>query len=328
MELTWRPLTVADTEVWAALLAAAERVDDTGAHYDSADLVEELADPELAADRDTLAVWAGGELVGYGLTRGVTGVLDGRYRVFCEGTVAPAWRRRGLGRQIMDWTLERAAGLVAERHPAAVGEVQLELVPGNLGQRALAGKYGFAPLRYYFGMLRDLPGPKLPVDVPAGLRLAGYDPAYDEAIRNAHNEAFADHWGFTPPSREKWRYWTGQRAFRPEVSFLLLHDGAATGPADPVAAYLLTGEYEADTAASGVRQAYINLLGTRRAWRGRGAGRALLCRALTAFAEAGFQRAALHVDAANPTGALGLYERVGFTVEREWARLARGLPLA
>jgi mycothiol synthase len=79
-----------------------------------------------------------------------------------------------------------------------------------------------------------------------------------------------------------------------------------------VVAYALGYEYEADTAATGVRDCYLGQIGTRRDWRGRGAARALIANTLTIAARDGYQRASLGVDAANPTGALGLYERIGF----------------
>src|SRR5262249_7010286 len=118
-----------------------------------------------------------------------------------------------------------------------------------------------------FGWFCDLPralAQTPPVRVPAGLRLVPFQLAHSEATRLAHNEAFADHWGFTPTSVEDWRRWgIGQRAFRPGVSFLLL-DGAE------VAGYLLSYEYEAERAATGVREAHVGVLGTRRPWRGGG----------------------------------------------------------
>ena len=48
------------------------------------------------------------------------------------------------------------------------------------------------------------------------------------------------------------------------------------------------------------------------AWRGRGVATALIGRNLRLLAERGMTEAALLVDSQNPTGALALYERVGF----------------
>ena len=80
---------------------------------------------------------------------------------------------------------------------------------------------------------------------------------------------------------------------------------------------------EADWAAGGVRDAWIGQLGVRRPWRGRGLATALLVRGMAAFRSAGMDAASLGVDTENPTGAVGLYERVGFTVNRRCVRLRR-----
>jgi mycothiol synthase len=319
MTLRWRPVEEADCAAWAGLLNEVERADDTGEHYDEADLAEELADPNLDARRDTVGVWAADRMVGYGMVRGASGVLAGQYRVHVEGAVAPAHRRQGVGRQILAWLLERAAAVHAERHPEAAGSAEVRGADTNRGLLALIEAEGFQPQRWFSTMTRDLAGPPPPARVPAGMLLVPYAGAHSEATRLAHNEAFADHWGFTPRDEQDWGHWgVGQRAFRPQVSFLLLD-----GP--QVAAYLLSYEYEADTAATGVREAYVGVLGTRRPWRGRGAARALLCRAVAAYAEAGYHRTSLDVDSANPTGALGLYRSVGYTVGRTSVSYTRPL---
>jgi ribosomal protein S18 acetylase RimI-like enzyme len=83
---------------------------------------------------------------------------------------------------------------------------------------------------------------------------------------------------------------------------------------EQVAGFLLTKEFEADTTATGIREAYVDTIGTRAAWRGRGIATALLVHALTHYPQHGYRRASLDVDADNPSGALGLYQRHGFEV--------------
>jgi ribosomal protein S18 acetylase RimI-like enzyme len=53
---------------------------------------------------------------------------------------------------------------------------------------------------------------------------------------------------------------------------------------------------------------------TRRPWRKRGLANALIARSLAVIKERGMDTTILGVDADNPTGALGLYERNGFQV--------------
>lgn len=62
----------------------------------------------------------------------------------------------------------------------------------------------------------------------------------------------------------------------------------------------------------GRRQAWIGQIGVRRGWRKRGLATALLCESMRAFRAAGFEWAVLGVDAESLTGAVGVYERVGF----------------
>jgi ribosomal protein S18 acetylase RimI-like enzyme len=63
---------------------------------------------------------------------------------------------------------------------------------------------------------------------------------------------------------------------------------------------------------AGRTSGYTDLLGVRRAWRGRGLAVALLAAATAAFRADGMQDAALDVDTANPSGAHGLYAALGY----------------
>ncbi len=83
---------------------------------------------------------------------------------------------------------------------------------------------------------------------------------------------------------------------------------------------LLTYSWDADTEATGVRDAHFMTIGTRRAYRKRGVASALISHALRSAQDDGFDRASIEVDADSPTGANGLYERAGFTVTRTEVR--------
>jgi ribosomal protein S18 acetylase RimI-like enzyme len=55
-----------------------------------------------------------------------------------------------------------------------------------------------------------------------------------------------------------------------------------------------------------------------RAWRRKGVATALIALCLKALKEAGFQAAALGVDTQNVSGALRIYERMGYEVKRRY----------
>ena len=63
---------------------------------------------------------------------------------------------------------------------------------------------------------------------------------------------------------------------------------------------------------------WISEIGVLKSHRGRGIADALLRRSFATFAERGFGRVMLNVDAENPTGATALYERVGMRIIKRW----------
>jgi ribosomal protein S18 acetylase RimI-like enzyme len=67
-------------------------------------------------------------------------------------------------------------------------------------------------------------------------------------------------------------------------------------------------------------------LGTVPRWRRRGLASALIVESMRRFRDAGLSHAALGVDAENPTGALGISTRLGFTEVNRAVALAKELP--
>jgi len=300
-----RPIDKEHAGAWAELRAAAEEVDREGENYDADDLVEELSDPQLDAGKDTIGLWSGAEMVGFAVVGWRANVRD-VHRISSEGTVHPRWRGRGVGTALLPWVMRRAGELHAEKHPEVPGEIGVGVVSTNTGARDLLFSYGFEECRYFFTMHRTSDRPVPDVAPPEGVRVVAFDSSYDNALLRAHTEAFRDHWGSTPPDEQSWQARvTGSRAFRGEVCRLVLDR-------DRIVSYSLGYEYVADSEAAGMRQVYIGQVGTLPSHRGRGLAGVALAALLTEARLRGFERASLDVDAANPTGALGLYERLGF----------------
>jgi mycothiol synthase len=303
-----RPLQATDAARWAALLRAVEEVDRRNENFDAEDCADELADPELDLDRDTLLVLdADGAAVAYQVLRLRSGPPLG-VRVLVDAAVHPAYRRRGIG---------TALTAVAHRRADATGAaVVTRLAETGADAIMLAERAGMHAVRWWSELERDLAVPVPPVPPPPGIAIVGLGPPYaaarwDEPLRLAHNSAFADHWGSAPVGPDGWAHQrTGSRAFRPGCS------AAALTGAGSVAGYVMSYEYAADTARTGVRDIYVGTVGTLAAYRGRGIAGALLAHVLQAAVEQGFATSSLTVDAANSTGALGVYERAGFRAHR------------
>jgi mycothiol synthase len=108
--------------------------------------------------------------------------------------------------------------------------------------------------------------------------------------------------------------------FQPELSPLALD--ASSGE---IAGLTITHLSAAETAATGKRDAHLHNVGTLRRARGRGIATALIATMLRAAREHGFDTASLDVDTANPTGALGVYQKSGFAVVDTWVTYARDI---
>ncbi|GAA1707278.1 GNAT family N-acetyltransferase [Kribbella yunnanensis] len=263
--------TKAIVEVANAIAAA----DNSGEYVAPADI-----EAAVTAAKHTRGLWRDDRLVGYGLVDDVF-----------KGGIHPDHRRQGLGSELLDWALTTGPTF------------DLEVQSINTGAEALAVSRGFDPIRYFIVMQRPYDDAPLP---PVEQQSVAFTPEYDERLRLAHNEIFADHWGTEPKTEDDWRTWfTGHRAFRADHSRLIVDE-------DRIASYALAYEFDADTEATGVRELWIGQVGTRREDRGRGLGTTAVSAVLQAGAEAGFERAGLGVDSANLTGAERIYARLGF----------------
>ncbi len=293
------------------LLAAAEAVDHTEEHYNVDDVLEEFENPMIEPARDWLVVVLDGAVVAHSRLM-PRAPAEGALSVSVDGTVHPAFRRRGIGARLVPVLVARAGDYVRERgedlRPVITGSAPSD----NTDLASIFDKSGLRPERWSFVMLADLKdGPDEPApDLAPEYALHTWEGIDSDEIREAHNQAFVGHYGFTPWSAQMWAQWVdGSRALRPSLSLLARDREGA------IAAYIQTSEYDAVAEATGIREAYVAKVGTSPQHRRRGLAGVLVRIVLERYREEGFDRAALDVDSENPTGALGIYERAGFRTE-------------
>ncbi|WP_460887711.1 GNAT family N-acetyltransferase [Promicromonospora xylanilytica] len=331
-DLTWRPWTRADVPALAALLRTVQEADGRDWFTPADEVAETFDAPVFDAAADTLVgTDADGVMRAYGQVERFPSEGVTRLRVSVTGGVHPTHRGRGIGTELLAWATGRARQALA-----ALGtDPRLDTLPARITahiedgapaeRRDLLRAGGFEPLRYYANLLRDLSAPAPAVGLEAPLRLVPWSEALDDATRLARNDAFRDHWGSQPRTPQSWRAY--RSSFAPEWSFVVVDESVryegseqeqpgdtTVPPGTPYVVGLhMASRYEHDWESQGYTAGYTDLLGVRRDYRGRRVAVALLTHAMRVFADAGMQKAELDVDTDNPTGATGLYARLGYT---------------
>jgi mycothiol synthase len=176
--------------------------------------------------------------------------------------------------------------------------------------RQSGGRHAVNPrvpaVRHFWHMRIDLDDERRSAGgLPAGIEIRGVDPSRDlAAVHEVLSEAFVDDASYWPRPLSEWMAEETASPSYDATLWLLAVEGDV-----PVGA-LAAGD-------SGGR-GWVNEIGVRQEWRGRGIGAALLRRSFAEFSRRGLQQVTLNVDAENPTGATALYERVGMRVVRAW----------
>jgi ribosomal protein S18 acetylase RimI-like enzyme len=316
-DLDWRPIEPKDAAAWSATLIEIQHADRDWEFLTEQDLLDDFGNPDHDFPRGSMGAFADGTMAAFGTVR-VRSQADPVHDMRYWGGVHPDWRQRGLGTRLLDWAEDAAVRLHQEHFPGRPLSLSGSSLTHNPDGAALYAARGYQPVRWFHVMSRDLKAPLPAASLAPDVRVAPFSPAVSEDARGIRNEAFADHWGSTETSAEAWEHHVTGSTFRPGFSFV------AYAGQEP-AGFVLSEEYEAYNEQIGGRDLFIGLVGTRRAARGRGIASALLIRALAGAREAGFISGSLVVDADSPTGAVGLYERVGFTVKHTSVTQAKSL---
>ena len=258
---------------------------------------------EFDPRRDLLLALVDDTVVGASETNVRTRELGPSHHV--EGWVSPAFRRRGLGRALLHWAEARAreVALVDGR----TGERSLGSWPdeAQAGAVALYESEGYAIVRYGFMMVRDLTEPIPELPLPDGLELRPVEPVDHRRIWDADVEAFRDHWDPGERTDADFEGWFAS----PELDtglWRVAWDG------DEVAGSVMNFIYPAENETLGQQRGWLDHVSVRRPWRRRGLASALIAASMRALRDVGMTEAALGVDAENPSGALRVYENLGF----------------
>jgi mycothiol synthase len=173
--------------------------------------------------------------------------------------------------------------------------------------------HGFEFLRRYYTMRMSIS------EVPEireieGLEIRAIDIANPTQValwHKIHQNAFSKHFGFAPRELENWRALVLEAATDPNGVFLAFKNG------EPVGFCQCNDEYAEENKGN------VSILGVAQENQGFGIGEALLQTGIVYSASKGFDTIELNVDTGNESGALNLYEKVGFKPESSWIQLHR-----
>ena len=300
-----------DLVALVALINGSDAIDRLERATTLAEMEHEMSRPTEHPETDCFLAWDGDRLAGWTNLYVRPGDGAANSTIHCWGVVHPRWRRLGLGRRLLERAYQRATGYLPELGEGAVN-FQCNTRDVEQDRRALYEGFGLAPVRYWVNLVRPLNGGLPAVELPAGIRLRTFDPERDiEAVWRADNAAFRDHWDHADSKLEEFQHWISNPHFRPEL--WLLAESEESGEVVGLGLSEINPDRIAQT---GRRAGYIDTLAVLRRFRRRGLGEALLVLSLQALEQAGMEMADLDADTENLTGAMRLYERVGFSVRK------------
>lgn len=317
-ELLIRHFQWEDIPAMVELSNFSQEADGLDGRVSVAEMENEFRSPIYTPEEDYLVIYnPEGNLIAYGCAE----KSDIPYRAWGQAVVHPDYRGQGIGTQLLRTTdanfLKRVEDIIDPETPIFVQRWTVEAKKDAI---AVIEKEGYKEVRTFFRMLIDLNTPLAPVTMPEGFEIRPFNPETDTyQVYQAQQEAFRDHWGHIEDQPfEDWKLRLTEPEFDASMWYIA-YEG------DEIAGVSLCGVWGEDIPDL----AWVGSLGVRRAYRKRGLASALLRHSFYQFQQRGFKKAGLGVDAASPTGAVGLYERAGMYVYKRsfvYRKVLRGNP--
>jgi mycothiol synthase len=291
VSFTLRPATWDDLPAIVETMRAVD-LHDWGAEIgEENDIRDDWDLPLFDMERDTVvAVGEQGRIVAYAI---IVRESEGP-EVFTVGFVHPEWRSRGIGSALIESVEARAGEIVAGRK----GLIRALASPSDRTFFELRGWRFARSMETMTASLEDEP----PEITSEGALIHPSGPDDAEAVHAVLMASFSRHYGFVEQSFEEWR------------SHYL------ESPRSDTSLWFVAKVNDALVAVTiGVVRlgmGWVAEVGVLEDWRRRGIGAALTVRLMHEFRTRGQTKVGLNVDPQNETGAIRLYERLGFTRDK------------
>lgn len=304
--IVWTELDSTGLHRLSALIARIEAQDNPPYRTSHAEVVEMLEENRS---------WRG--LAGYA-TRGIAAgrmvawaqvVLrnPGGVECMCQGGVDPAFRRIGLGGAVVEWQEAMSRAMLSELDYEGPAQIAMQVEPGQSDLEEQLRLRGFHWARTYYELRADLAKIPPAPDLGRYLTIEPWGQEWEEPARRASNLLSEIEWGRPPLTEEQWLM--GRSAFEPDWSFVLVD---RRGDRPRVLGFLIASKYVQDWAALGWKEGYIDQMGVLESARSTRGVDALIIASMGAMAEAGMERIGAGLGSANHSGALAVYDNLGF----------------
>jgi mycothiol synthase len=267
--------------------------------------------PGFTLERDgVVAVTEAGRIVGY--EEFVNEYEHSKLRT--DGYVHPDFKGLGIGTALLRVIEVRAQQEIALAQPGVRVFIHSTMDSHDNDGRSIHENAGYSPIRFHWRMQIDLEAPPPVVNFPDGIELRPFvKDEHAQAVLDAQNESFRDHWGSHDNSFEEWELRKFGRADFDPTLWMIAWDSRSAQIAG----------FSQNRYRMGI--GWIGTLGVRRPWRKRGLGEALLLHSFGEFYKRGTKTIGLGVDAQNPTGATRLYQKVGMHAASEFVTYEKEL---
>ncbi len=254
--------------------------------------------------KDVLIAEAKGRMIGWARvwrTQDPVGLALYNYFV----NLLPEWYGKGVRVTMLRHSERRLKEIADEHREDADRVLQSTAVDTDTDWILTLESEGYEVFRYGVAMVRPTLDniPDLPL--PEGIEVRPVKPEHYRAIVDAWNEACRDMRGQIPMSDEDFKAFQESHIFDPSLWQIAWYRDQVVG----TTMNFINRQANEET---GRRRGHVEAISVRRPWRGKGIAKALIARSLEVLKSRGMTEAALGVDAENPSGALQLYEKMGF----------------
>jgi len=231
--------------------------------------------------------------------------------------ILPDWRDQGIEITIIQWCEARLRQIAGEHPQDSQRFYQTYSNEFKPRFNKILESQGYRPARFFIEMSRSLEN--IPTaELPEGIEVRPVIKGEERKVWNASMDAFRDHWGYSEPKEEHYTSYKGSKYFQPDL-WQVAWEG------DEIVASVMNYIDHDYNQKYDRKRGWTEDISTRKAWRQRGIAKALIVRSMHMHKAIGMTEVGLGVDTNNLSGALKLYEGLGYKKEKTFINYRKSL---